>query len=323
MKRIKWRVMISAGLALGLGACAGLPSMPYQPAHFHAETTLDMIQRLSSDEMAGRQTGTPENKAARYMIVAHMRALGLERIDGSFRQKFYFTPDVAEGEPAPTKPIRGYNLIGLLHGTDKTSHTLVVTAHYDHLGVIDGEIYSGADDNASGVAGMLAVAEYFTKNRPRNDVLFVAFDGEEMGHQGSKYFIDHPRVDKSKLTLNLNLDMISRGDNGILWVSGTSHNPGLKSLVEAVAAEAPVTVKMGFDVEGEGLEDWTLMSDHAAFFKVGIPHLYLRVEDHPDYHKPGDAFEKVDQDWFLKSVDTAVMMAVAAEARLAEIAAAE
>ncbi len=80
---------------------------------------------------------------------------------------------------------------------------------------------------------------------------------------------------------------------------------------------------MGFDVEGEGLEDWTLLSDHAAFFKAGIPHLYLGVEDHPDYHKPSDEFEKVDQDWFLKSVDTAVRMAVAAEARLAEIAAAE
>jgi len=167
----------------------------------------------------------------------------------------------------------------------------------------------------------LAIAEYFTKNRPRNDVLFVAFDGEEVGHQGSKYFIEHPRMDASKLTLNLNLDMISRGDNGILWVSGTAHNPGLKPLVEAVAAEAPVTVKMGFDVEGEGLEDWTLMSDHAAFFKAGIPHLYLGVEDHPDYHKPSDVFENVDQDWFLKSVDTAVRMAVAAEARLAEIAA--
>ena len=85
-----------------------------------------------------------------------------------------------------------------------------------------------------------------------------------------------------------------------------------------IAARAPVDIKMGFD-EGDGREDWTLLSDHAAFFRAGIPHLYFGVEDHPDYHKPTDDFERIDQDWFLRSVESVVMVAAEMDARLDEI----
>lgn len=305
-------------IALTLGACAGFGN--YEPERFQGEATLSFTEMLSSDEMNGREIGTPGSKAARYAIVARMRKLGLVPVKSSFRQRFEYMPEVAEGEPVPTKPTRGYNVIGLLHGTGKTDHVMIITAHYDHLGATDeGEIYNGADDNASGVAAMLAIAEYFTKNRPVNDILFVALDGEEDGFRGAKHFMKYPRVKRANIAFNLNLDMMARGDNGKLWASGASHNPGLKPIIEGVAARAPVNLRMGYDT-GEGREDWTLLSDHAVFFRAGIPHLYLGVEDHGDYHKASDTFANVDQNWFLKSVDTAILMAKEAEANLDMIA---
>lgn len=319
MTRLTWRAAIVAVFGLALGACASLE--PYAAQNFQAQTTLDFTEMLSSDEMGGREVGTEGNKQARYAIVSRMRELGLVPVRKSFRQRFEFMPEVADGEPVPTKPVRGYNIIGLLHGTGKTDHVMVVTAHYDHVGVTEsGEVYNGADDNASGVAGMLAIAEYFTKNRPENDILFIAFDAEEEGLIGSDYYLKHPRVKRSKIAFNLNLDMIARGDNGRLWASGVSKTPGLEPIVEDVAARAPLELRMGFDT-GEGRDDWTLLSDQAAFYKAGIPHIFLSVEDHDDYHKPTDDFAAIDQDWFLRSVDTAIMLAVAAEQNLEQIAA--
>ncbi len=314
MRQLKTRPISAAIIALGLTACAIDPGVA--TAKFEAQAALDMAEALSRDDLQGRRVGTAGNQQARSLIAARMAAIGLQSFADDYAQNFI----ASSGKDGDT--VSAANLIGMIRGRRDSGLTLVVTAHYDHLGVVDGEIYNGADDNASGVVGMLAIAEYFAANTPDNDVLFVAFDGEEFGLLGSTYFVAHPPVDVSALTFNLNLDMISRGDNGSLWASGTAHNPGLIPMVEAVAVAAPVTVKMGFDVADEGLEDWTLMSDQAAFFKAGIAHLYLGVEDHPDYHKPSDDFAKVDQDWFLKSIETAVMMAAAADSRLAEIAAA-
>ena len=112
--------------------------------------------------------------------------------------------------------------------------------------------------------------------------------------------------------------MVSRGDNGILWASGTHHWPDMVTRVDAVAATAPVIIERGYDT-GDGRDDWTMLSDHAVFFRAGIPHIYFGVEDHPDYHRPSDDFERVDQEWFLKSVDTLAMMAEAMDADLGEI----
>ena len=110
------------------------------------------------------------------------------------------------------------NLIGFIEGTAEPARFVAVTAHYDHLGVRDGLVYPGADDNASGVAGMLAAAEYFTQRRPRRSMLFIAFDGEEEGLQGAKYFVAHPPM--AERSSRRELDMLARrseraGDAGM------------------------------------------------------------------------------------------------------------
>nr|WP_070961143.1 M20/M25/M40 family metallo-hydrolase [Hyphomonas sp. Mor2] len=311
------KLALVAAIALGLSACA--KEAGYQPEHFEAEPAIAMLQALSADEMKGRKVGTPENAKARAMIVDRFEALGLAPVGDSYELPFTYGAFADPETGADSQPEKsGINVAGRLEGTTGSDLTMIITAHYDHVGEIDGEIYNGADDNASGVVGLLAAAEYFSQRLPQHDVIFLAFDAEEDRLGGSIAFVASPPISLDQVALNLNFDMLSRGDNGILWASGTSHWPDMKPYVATVASAAPVQIEMGFD-EGSTRDDWTLLSDHAAFFRAGIPHVYFGVEDHEDYHRPSDDFDKIDQDWFLRSIDSVVMMATAFDARLDEI----
>ena len=316
---IHLKLVVSAFLTLGLVACASEMSSKYQPKHFEANVALAMLEALSSDEMNGRKVGTEENANARAIIVERLMTLGAQPSTSGFEVPFTYGSFVDRETGADSQPgKRGVNVVGYIPGAGADDISMIMTAHYDHVGIIDGAIYNGADDNASGVVGLLAAAEYFAQNPPTHDIWFVALDAEEDGLGGAIAFVSNPPSSLDNAALNINFDMLSRGDNGKLWASGTSHWPQLKPIVSAVASVAPVNIEMGFD-EGDGREDWTLLSDHAAFFRAGIPHIYFGVEDHPDYHKPGDDFEKIDQSWYLKSIDSVIMMAIAMDAQLPEI----
>ena len=305
----------------GMAACSPTTSSndADSPQYFSAAPALELFEALSSDELQGRQAGSAESAVARSMIIDRLEALGVEPVGSSFEHPFKYGPFRAPETGVAGAPDKdGVNVIGFIPGSETSDVAMVISAHYDHLGVRDGEIYNGTDDNASGVVGALAIAEHFSKSAPAHDVHFVFFDAEEDGFGGARDFITGPPIPLERVALNLNFDMVSRGDNGILWASGTHHWPEMVPMVNAVAETAPVTVQLGFD-QGDGREDWTLLSDHAVFFRSGIPHIYFGVEDHPDYHKPSDDFENVDQDWFLKSVDTLIMMSEAMDENLGDI----
>ncbi|MEL6413514.1 MAG: M20/M25/M40 family metallo-hydrolase [Pseudomonadota bacterium] len=314
------RKAIGIVLFSGLAACSPTPQTEKGvPEGFSAPFALELFEALSSDEMQGRQAGSPESAAARAMIIDRLEFLGVKPVAGSFEHPFKYGPFRDPETGAASVPNKdGVNVIGMIPGSDADGIAMVISAHYDHLGVWDGEIYNGTDDNASGVVGALAIAEHFSKTPPAHDVHFVFFDAEEDGFGGARDFISSPPISLDQIALNLNFDMVSRGDNGILWASGTHHWPDMVTLVDTVAETAPVTVQLGFD-QGGGREDWTLLSDHAVFFRAGIPHIYFGVEDHPDYHKPSDDFENVDQAWFLKSVETLIMVSEAMDEDLGEI----
>lgn len=311
------RGCIAAALVGGVVACSG--GSEYQPAHFTPDPAIEMLQALSADDMQGRKVGTEENARARAMIIERFEELGVQPDGPGYERPFVYGGFADPQTGASTQPEKpGVNIVGYVPGTENRDISMIITAHYDHLGEFNGEIFNGADDNASGVVGLLAAAEYFVNNPPRHDVAFVALDAEEDGLGGAIAFVADPPVPLETVALNLNFDMLSRGDNGLLWASGTSHWPEMKPIVAEVAARAPVQIEFGFD-EGNGREDWTQLSDHAAFFRVGIPHLYFGVEDHPDYHKPTDDFENIDQEWFLRSVDSVIMVAIALDEHLGDI----
>jgi hypothetical protein len=304
--------LVIGGFLLSLNHKEEAPSLvQYKPKYIDAGAMLRFTETLSSDALEGRATGTRGNEAARDFIQKRFETLGLLILGDAFAHPFTATPDT-EG----AAPVNGANVVGMIKGTTD-GPVLLITAHYDHLGVIDGEIYNGADDNASGTAALIDVAQYFSRHKPVHDIVFAALDGEEIGLLGAHALIDDPSVPMQRVVLNMNYDMVSRSEAGELYVAGTFHNPDLLPLVERVAAEAPVKLIAGHDDPALGeADDWTSQSDHSVFHDAGIAFLYFGVEDHPGYHTPSDDYVNITPDFFARAGDTLVMAAMAADEEL-------
>jgi len=291
------------------------------PWKVDALSLLGDVRTLAAPAMEGRAVGTPGGARARQYLIGRFAAIGLEPIGKDYGQAFTFTPS-RRIRCCRTKfwetpqPVSGVNLVGRIRGTVDPEKYLVVSAHYDHLGIGGGKLYPGADDNASGTAAMLAVASHFRLHPPRHSLLFVAFDAEESGSRGARAFLDQPPVALDAMLLNLNFDMLSRNPAGEIFICGLYANPQLRALVDPIRAVAVPTILYGHDYPRPfwNHDDWTDQSDHVAFHDKGIPFLYLGVEDHPDYHQPTDTFERLDQKFFTSVANTAVDLAVALDA---------
>ncbi len=279
------------------------------------DKALDDVRILSADDMQGRAPGTPGSEKARAYILSRFAQIGLSPVTDSFEQPFSFAK--RDGTS-----VQGINLIARIKGTETGGKAMVVSAHYDHLGVRDGQIYNGADDNASGVAGLLAVAEAFKAKAPKHDVIFAVVDAEEGGLRGARAFVAAPPVPLETIALNVNFDMLSKNAKNELYVAGTGPFPALKPILVKVAMTAPVSLKLGHDTDADGKENnWSNQSDHYAFGEKGVPWVYFGVEDHPEYHKPTDDFATVPQDFFKRSVATVVQASLALERDLSTAAA--
>ncbi|MEB0029942.1 M28 family peptidase [Undibacterium sp. RTI2.1] len=257
------------------------------------------VKKLASAEMAGRATDTPGSQLAREYIIGRLQGLGIKPCNTDFIQTFDVV--MRNGEHK-----RGSNIIACQSGTllDHANATaMIVSAHYDHLGVRGGKTYFGADDNASGVAGVLAIAEAMQKTLPQHDVIYILFDAEELGLQGSRAFASKPPIDIDRVGININFDMIARGDKGELYASGTYHTPSLKPILAPLDASKDVKVLFGHDRPEQGQDDWTKQSDHYNLFAAGIPFIYFGVEDHPDYHQPTDTADKINPVFFMGAVE--------------------
>ena len=257
---------------------------------FSTEKLMRDLRILSSDSLEGRKTDSEGNKKARAYIIENLKKIGIASFGQSYEQSF------------PVGTGQGVNIVSFIPG--KKKETIVVSAHYDHLGVRNNTIYNGADDNASGVSALLAMAEYFKKNTPQHNLLFVFFDAEEMGLKGSAHFVEALDLQKEKIILNINLDMVSRSEKKELYACGTYHNPQLKTILSKMKTPDGITLLFGHDDPATGKDDWTRQSDQFHFYQKKIPFIYFGVEDHPDYHKSGDDFEKIDANFYSSSVET-------------------
>lgn len=246
---------------------------------------------LSSDSLQGRKTNTKGNEIARNFIIERLQKLGVSAYVQDYTQPFTFGKDT----------IPAINILGFVEGYSG-KHFIVISAHYDHVGMKDStEIFNGADDNASGVASLLALAEYFRENQPENNLLFAFFDAEEMGLQGAKHFMQSVVMDTSRIKMNVNLDMVSRGDKNELYAVGTYFTPYLKPLIIEASKDKSITVLYGRD-EPKKKPNWVTSSDHAPFHNAEIPFIYFGVDDHPDYHKTTDTADKINPDFYLEAI---------------------
>ncbi|HET8861144.1 M20/M25/M40 family metallo-hydrolase [Marivirga sp.] len=246
---------------------------------------------LASDSLQGRKTNTAGNEMARNYIIERLQKLGVSAYVQDYTQPFTFGVDT----------IPAVNILGFVEGFSG-KHFIVISAHYDHVGMKDStEIYNGADDNASGVAALLSLAEYFRDNQPENNLLFAFFDAEEMGLQGAKHFMQSVVMDTSRIKMNVNLDMVSRGDKNELYAVGTYFTPFLKPLITEASKDKSIKLLFGRD-DPMKKPNWVTASDHAPFHKAEIPFIYFGVDDHADYHKTTDTVDKINPNFYLEAI---------------------
>lgn len=288
-------MILLVATALLLMGCPGTAKVSNKtgaaPAKLLDSTTIiSHLAFLTSDAAAGRESATPGNLLAQQYIIQQFDSLQLEKPGGVYLQPFKLRSDTTR---------KGNNVVGIIKGTRYPDSYIAITAHYDHLGIHDGKIFYGADDNASGTANLLALAQYFKKYPPQHSLLIVAFDAEEKGLLGSRYFVEHLPVPQSSVIMNVNMDMISRNDNNEIFACGIHHYPFLKKYVDSAQMLTPVSIRFGHDDPTKGSsQDWTSQSDHYAFHLKKIPFIYFGVEDHADYHKASDTFDKINKGFY-------------------------
>ncbi|MGC3943592.1 MAG: M20/M25/M40 family metallo-hydrolase [Chryseolinea sp.] len=270
---------------------------------------LNDIRSLADDRNHGRGAGSAGERTAAAYIASRFKELGLlpKGDKGTFQQKFTFNKGVhGEGKPAEAANVLAYI-------DNKAATTIIIGAHYDHLGD-DGQgssldpnpsnkIHNGADDNASGVAGVLELARFYSDNKikERNNFLFICFSGEELGLLGSRYFTEHPTINLQSANYMINMDMVGRLDRSThtLFVSGTGTSPVWEPLLQRISSPELV-IKM--DSSGMG------PSDHTSFYLKDIPVLHFFTGSHSDYHKPSDDWEKINSSGEARVLDLIIRM---------------
>ena len=259
------------------------------------------IKFLASDSLQGRESGTEFEAIAANYIIQAFEQYGVEAKgdDGTFLQAFTINvarltnphaSDDTEGERRVAN-----NIVGWIPGRSKTDY-IIIGAHYDHLGYGSfGSLYrgntprihNGADDNASGTAGLLELVHYFSKNPPEDNLLLLAFSGEEMGLLGSAHYVKEPTIDLAKAKAMINLDMIGRMSDKNLLIFGIGTTPKWSKLAKAVNEDS-----LNLNL----IEDGTGASDHTSFYYKKIPVLHYFTGTHSDYHRPSDDLAYIEEE---------------------------
>ena len=269
-----------------------------------AHRALDALRYLAADAREGRGVGTRGLEEAGTYLATQFRQIGLKPAgtDGYF-QPFTISPDApaAIHTDVGGKTIR--NVIGVLPGRSsaRRGETIVIGAHYDHLGLggfgaLDdpdstGKVHNGADDNASGTTALLEVARRLARRRLDRTVLFIAFSGEEEGDLGSEYYVKHPTAPGGgdSIYAMLNMDMVGRLRNARLSATGAATATEFPALLDSLnrAGGQP-----RFDLQASG-DGWG-PSDHASFYAAKHPVLFFFTGLHADYHRTTDDVDKID-----------------------------
>ena len=261
----------------------------------------DRLTKLAYDNSAG-DAGLPVIVISRQAVDRFLKAsdLSLSQLEQSVNSRA-LSGDVSLTTDIVRNETPAYNVAGMLEGSDPLlkNEVIVIGAHYDHLGrggegsgslaPRAGEIHHGADDNASGTAGVLELARLFTaqKPRPKRTIVFMAFAGEEEGLLGSNYYVNHPLLPLANTVAMINMDMIGRMKDRRLIIGGVGT---AKEWRDVMSADAEKSFQLTLNEDGFG------PSDHSSFYAKQIPVLFFWTGTHNDYHKPSDTFDKINYD---------------------------
>ncbi|WNM18823.1 M28 family metallopeptidase [Flavobacterium capsici] len=275
---------------------------------------------IASDEMEGRETGSEgQKKAGRYIIEQYQKA-GISYPKGA--TSYYQTVPAAflnakRNENLPDSE----NIWAYIEGTDKKDEIVVVSAHYDHVGIKNGQVYNGADDDGSGTVALIEIAKAFQKaknegNGPRRSILILHVTGEEHGLHGSRYYSENPLFPLKNTVADVNIDMIGRRDelhkdsNNYVYVIGSDYlSSELYTICEEVNQKY---IGLNLDYKYNDKKDknrFYYRSDHYNFAKNGIPSVFFFNGVHADYHKASDEVDKIEFDALTKRTKYAFAVA--------------
>ena len=262
---------------------------------------------VASDEMQGRETGSEgQKKAGRYMISQYQKNnIPFPKGATDYYQKVpaaYLNAKSNENLPDSE------NIWAFVEGTEKPDEIVVVSAHYDHIGIEGGEIFNGADDDGSGTVALLEIAQAFAKAKaaghgPKRSILFLHVTGEEHGLHGSRYYSENPLFPLKNTVADVNIDMIGRRDeahkdsNKYIYLIGSDYLSS--ELYDICESENKKFVNLNLDYKFNDRKDpnrFYYRSDHYNFAKNGIPVVFLFNGVHADYHQKTDEVDKIEFD---------------------------
>ncbi len=287
-------------IAFVVGSCDGPPT----DEELFSSLKKD-VYFLAADDLGGRAIGTTgEQKAAKY-LAQEFEKLGLTPMgtDGFFQEFTVSKPSNPHEEAVigtNGAGVTGRNVVAFLD--KKADKTIVIGAHFDHLGMGgqgslhrgDSAIHNGADDNASGTAALLALAKIFKYETLKSNILFIAFSGEENGLWGSNYFVKNPTIDLKTINYMINMDMVGRlNAEKSLAVHGVGTSPSFPPVLDPINADS---LKLVPSESGVG------PSDHTSFYLQDLPVLHFFTGQHADYHKPSDDAEKINYEGLVQVV---------------------
>lgn len=257
--------------------------------HFLHNIQVDVVY-LASDYLEGRQTGTKGEELAASYISRRFSDLGLmpKGGEGSWYQEFPWAQKINPHADTPENIVKGTGKNVVAYLDKGATNTVVIGAHYDHLGMGapgslhagDAMIHNGADDNASGIAAMLMIAQKLKDQSTNSNFLFIAFSGEEIGLYGSKYFAENPTINLSTMNYMINMDMVGKlNDEHSLVINGVGTSPVWKPAFERIDVDE---IKVITTDSGIG------PSDHTSFYLQDIPAIHFFTGNHEHYHKPSD-----------------------------------
>ncbi len=267
------------------------------------------LYTFASDEFEGRETGEPGQKKAAEYLKNEYKSLGLVSPLGG--DDYFQEVDPSYFKRGKIKPTE--NVVAFLQGSEKPDEILVISSHYDHVGVDDaGNVYNGADDDGSGTVGVLEIAEAFKEAAddgytPKRSILFLNNTGEEKGLIGSKYYTDNPIFPMENTVADLNIDMIGRidpahegNDNYIYLIGSDKLSTQLHNLSEEVNQKY-MNLDLDYKYNDENDPNrFYYRSDHYNFAKHNVPIIFYFNGTHADYHKMTDTPDKINYDLLAK-----------------------
>lgn len=297
------------------------------PERLNSDRMMHYLSWMAHPDRQGRESGQPGALATRHWLIEQYHSIGLLPAgqhgylqEYEVKEHIQFSGMFRQRERQIEAITNAANILGRLPGQQPDLPYLVVTAHYDHLGVRNGEIFHGADDNASGVATMLELARYFSQHPTQHPLLFIALDSEEKGLQGAVALFQHQMLTADQLAFNINVDMLSRDTERKLFAVGTYQHPWLHPLLDQVQAQSSVRLIRAHDRpwwRAGRTENWTQSSDHGVFHRHGVPFVYFGVADHADYHSPRDTADRVDVEFYHAVSETVLSFMLLLDQQLA------